>query len=142
MSSPKNSNDTKLLLAVAGGVTAAAALIVFFAAMNEHRDARVAQVVKRPAAAVARAAPPRPEPVFFAKELENVEPSAEFASYETPSRDSAAPAFEIDPHENFVARGLEAWHAREFTRAVAYFGAEVEERPDGAWTHYMNFFAV
>jgi len=148
MNSPKKYNDTKLLLAVAGGVTAAAAVIVFFAAMNEEREARVAQVVNQPVANVARAAPPQPGPVAFAKELENVEASVEFASYEsTPQATSTpvanvppappTPVFEIDPHEDFVARGLEAWHAREFERAAAYFGAEVEARPDGAWTQYM-----
>jgi len=141
MNSPNKHNDTKMLLAVAGGVTVAAAVIVFFAAMNEHRDARISEVVKKPAASVARAAPPQlesePEPVSFAKELENVEASVTFASYETVPPVPVAPAFEIDPHENFVARGLEAWHSREFTRAAAYFGAEVEERPDGSWTQYM-----
>ena len=137
MNSPSKHNDTKLLFAVAGGVTVAAAVIVFFAAMNEHRDARISEVVEKPAASVARAAPPQPQPVSFANELENVEASVKFASYESVPPAPAAPAFEIDPHETFVARGLEAWHSREFTRAAAYFGAEVEERPDGSWTQYM-----
>jgi tetratricopeptide (TPR) repeat protein len=143
MNAPSKHNDTKLLMAVAGAVVAGAAAIVFFAGLSADRDRSAANVVNRPAVEAANTRDPA---TFDA--LGNVEAPVQFASYESaaPQRETAEaveegtvpePRFEIDPHEDFVARGLEAWHAREFDRAAAYFGAEVAERPDNAWTQYM-----
>jgi tetratricopeptide (TPR) repeat protein len=47
------------------------------------------------------------------------------------------PAFEISPGENLIATGLEAFAAREFDRASAYFEAETIAQPEKAWAHYM-----
>jgi tetratricopeptide (TPR) repeat protein len=48
----------------------------------------------------------------------------------------------VEPGENFVARALETYEAREFDHAVAYLEAEIAERPQRAWTHYMLGLAL
>ena len=47
------------------------------------------------------------------------------------------PTFEISAGENLIATGLEAFAAREFDRASAYFEAETIAQPEHAWAHYM-----
>jgi tetratricopeptide (TPR) repeat protein len=64
-------------------------------------------------------------------------PVSELGAPEIEAAPEVEPAFTVQPGENFIARGIETFEAREFDHAVAYFRAEVEERPERAWTQYM-----
>jgi tetratricopeptide (TPR) repeat protein len=132
-------NDTKLLLTVTGCVVAGAACIMLIAGLAVDREAEKEETRSTPAFDTAPVA--AKETVIPAVATpEN--PTAIAASYETaspePLRAEEDPVdFVIDPSEDLVAGGLQAYGVRDFDRAAAYFVAEAEARPQRAWTHYM-----
>ena len=140
--------DTRLLLIIAGCVVAGAAALTMLAGYGAREAAGTDEAVT-----TARSTPVRAtDPVGRVVPAVAVPSSPDETEIETAARlkvpgstvgaESAqeideAPLFEIDPGADFVAEGNAAWQAREFERAAAYFGAEVEARPDRSWTQYM-----
>jgi len=125
----REKNDRKLLMSVAALVAGGALVIVVLA--NLARDSAEVD----PAATVAKSeriastARSAAVPAAFERKVEPVAP--------VPTAVVPEPLFDIDPDEDFVARGLESYEEREFDRAAAYFLAEADARPQRAWTHYM-----
>ena len=146
MSVTKNEKqDTKLLMWVAGTVVAGAAGIALLAGLAVQREADEPQAANARSGAAFQPAPPpiapsRPDPTPAADVL--------LTSYdgvsETPPPVEAPDTvvFTVDPNENFLARALETYEAREFDHAVAYLEAEIAERPQRAWTHYILGLAL
>ena len=138
-------NDTKLLMWVAGSVVAGAAgiaLLAGFAMQRESNEAQAANVRSRP---VLRSTPAPAEP---ARVDETAAAEALLTRYDPvaaapdPVEAPEIAEFTVDPNENFVARALETFEAREFDQAVAYLEAEIAERPQRAWSHYMLGLAL
>lgn len=136
------SNDTKLLLGIAGLVVLGTAGIALLAGWSANQDAtagatrsvaapsaavhspRPVEPVRRAALPASLELPPAPRPAPF-------EPAAEIAG---PQADAP---FVPQPGEPYVERGLESYNARDYARAIGYWQAEVDARPQRAWTQYM-----
>ncbi len=129
------SEDKKMLLSAAALVTLGAVGIALLASCNADRDARAAKAERAPAAVTTQSdvlpasIPPR--------DLGSSSTVTIAADVAAPAVEETAPAFEIEPGADLVARGLETYRAREFDRSAIYFRAEAEARPGRAWTHYM-----
>jgi tetratricopeptide (TPR) repeat protein len=129
---PQKRNDTKLLLAVAGAVVTGVAAIALIAGLQVDRE------VGTEAPRATRAIAPAPPPAMPAMVESTPGPPIAIAEVELPDAvEASAAEFTIDPNADFVAGGMEAWNSRDFVRAVAYFEAQSEVRPQRAWTHYM-----
>jgi tetratricopeptide (TPR) repeat protein len=131
-------NDTKLLISVAALVVAGAAGIALIGglALDDGAEGDTAR-----AAPVVDPAPVSSEQAALPAVAGATIPETALASYETAEPEPVVDepeAFTIDPNENFVARGLEAYASREFERSAAYFQAEIDARPQRSWTHYMH----
>jgi len=130
-------NDTKLLLSVAALVVAGAAGIALIGGLVLD-DAAEGDTAR--AAPVFDPAPVPAEDTALPAVAVETRPETTPASYETATPDPVVDeevAFTIDPNEDFVARGLETYASRDFDRSAAYFRAEIDARPQRAWTHYM-----
>jgi len=146
MTSTRNEkSDSRLLLWVAGSVVAGAAAIALLAGFAVQREADEAE------AASSRSRPvfqPAPAPVEPARAIETSVGEALLTHYDVtaalpdPVEAPEVREFTVEPNENFVARALETYEAREFDHAVAYLEAEIAERPQRAWTHYMLGLAL
>jgi tetratricopeptide (TPR) repeat protein len=123
-------NDGKTLLAVSALVVAGAIGIAVLASLSLRHDQVAEAETDEPRYAPAQTRSERPAPSITPATFEPVVET-------TPEPEVVEPAFEIDPDENLIARGLQLYESREFDRAAAYFAAEVEARPGGAWTRYM-----
>ena len=138
-------NDNRLLMWVAGSVVAGAATIAVLAGLAAQREAHEAEALSAHSRPVFRpmAAPLEPtrEDAVSAGEalLTRYEPAAVVAE---PVAAQELGEFAVEPGENFVARALETYGAREFDHAVAYLEAEIADRPQRAWTHYMLGLAL
>ena len=131
--------DTKILLSVAGFVVAGAIGIAVVGALSldGQRDTDAVAVTTSPERVEV-------DPVTFTAPVPSYDvPGSRITAAETiPSADVDAGVvgeqpFEVQPGEDYVTRGLETYHAREFDKAAAYFSAAADERPGRAWTHYM-----
>ncbi len=145
ISTRNEKSDTKLLLWVAGSVVAGAAAIALLAGFAVQREANEAVATSsrsRPVFQPAQAADePAPANEMSAGEalLTHYDPTSALPD---PVEAPKAREFTVDPSENFVARALESYGAREFDHTVAYLEAEIAERPQRAWTHYMLGLAL
>lgn len=121
---PQNKNsDWKLLLGIGGSLVAAVVLIATLARIGagwEEREAIAAKPANSPIVTVEEAAPPEEVP----------------APVEQVAEETADP-FPIDPDADLVAMGRTAYANREWDAAAAYWRAEVDDNPDGAYGHYM-----
>lgn len=141
-------NDTKLLLGIAGLVvlgTAGIALLAGWSVNGDEktpatRSAQTRPVESRPArtsAPMKSAATPashqRELPAIAAIEPMLVEPIVPVSEFAT----DASSVFVPQPDENFVARGVETFEAREYAKSVGYWQAEIDARPQRAWSQYM-----
>jgi tetratricopeptide (TPR) repeat protein len=133
--------DTKILFAVAGFVVLGAVAIAVVGGMSLDRQSDAEEVATTPPSREIATLPatferdvplfdvplvPEPEEIAEVTEIETVEPAP----------------FTVQSGEDYIARGLETYRAREFDKASAYFRAAAEERPDRAWTHYMLGLAL
>ena len=131
----REKNDTKLLMSVAALVAGGALVIVLLAGLardsGESESAATAAQTERaaPTSYTTSRDSSAAIPAAFERKAEPVAP--------LPTEAVPEPLLEIDPGENFVARGLESYEERDFDRAAAYFLAEADARPQRAWTHYM-----
>ena len=130
-------NDTKLLLSVAALVVAGAAGIALVGglALDDEAEGDTAR-----SAPVFDPAPVSAQDTALPAVAGATTPETALASYETATPELVVDdsgAITIDPNENFVARGLEAYASRGFGRSAAYFQAEIDARPQRSWTHYM-----
>jgi tetratricopeptide (TPR) repeat protein len=131
-------NDTKLLFSVAALVVAGAAGIALIGglALDDEAEGDTARSVP-----VFDPAPVSAEDTALPAVAGATTPETALASHETAIPEPVVDgeiAFTIDPNENFVARGLEAYASREFGKSAAYFQAEIDARPQRSWTHYMH----
>lgn len=127
--------DTKILLAVAGFVVLGAVGIAVVGTLSLDRETETVEAVTTAPVREIEATPASyndEKPLFdmFAPTEATEDPEIEIA-------ESDPAPFEVQEGEDFVARGLETYGAREFDKAAAYFRAAAEERPGRAWTHYM-----
>jgi tetratricopeptide (TPR) repeat protein len=123
MTPRKKDGDWKLLLGIGGSLVAAVVLIAMLARLGAGWEEREALDVRPPEpriVAVEKTAPPEavPEPVEPV-ELEAPEP------------------FPLDPNADFVAMARTAYANREWDAAAAYWQAEVDDKPETAYGHYM-----
>ena len=137
MTPANNQPDSKLLLSVAALVVAGVIGITLIAGLS--MDEQVAEV--EPAEPSYDPAPvlferPRVAPATTAGFTPVVDPMDETSETNESEMEPQA-GFMIDPDADLVQRGLESYEGREFDRAAAYFEAEAETRPDGAWVRYM-----
>ena len=138
----KRPNDTKLIFAIAGFVVLGTAGIALLAGWSSIQDepsttARAAQTRPAPKPAMpARHAREIPAPIVPVT-TPAVDPTFSVEPIEPVTEPDAEPTFVPQPDENFVARGIETYEARDYTKAVAYWQAEVDARPQRAWSQYM-----
>lgn len=130
-------NDTKLLLSVAALVVAGAAGIALIGGLvlDDAAEGETARTTP-----VFDPVPAPAENTALPAVAVETRPETTPASHETAIPDPVVDeeiAFTIDPNEDCVARGLETYASRDFDRSAAYFRAEVDARPQRAWTHYM-----
>ena len=143
MTPTERRNDRKLLSVVAGAVAAGAVGIALLAGWSVQREAEQRETrstAARSSHEPSPAAVPRPTPeatVLPASYRPMPEPPAA-----EPEIEPVEEVFTVDPDENFVARALEHYESRELDRAIAYLEAEIEARPERAWTHYMHGLAL
>jgi tetratricopeptide (TPR) repeat protein len=136
----RHRKDTKLLITVAGLVVVGAAGLALIGGLVLNREPESDSARSTPAR---EATPSRAEAPAMPAVADATRPEATLASYETVptgdvSAEAAAPVgFSIDPTENLVQGGLEAYGSRDFGRAAAYFRAENDARPQRAWTQFM-----
>ena len=151
---PQNNpqSDTKLLLAVAGVVVAGAVAVALVAGLTVQREESAPRAVTDRAASAGNVrtiaerdrAPQQAEPAS----LETIsEPtlavgSAALDAHLAPTVESVPVVLEIDPEADPWREGSRAYHERDYARAVAYFRADAEARPDRAYTHYMLGLAL
>jgi tetratricopeptide (TPR) repeat protein len=122
--------DRKTTLIIAGGVLAAFATI----AVLTSSSAPEADAYSAPAVVPANTANVRPQ--VPAVELVALPATTEVnvVSAGTPEE---AEAFQVEPGVNYLARGIEAYQARNWDHAVAYLLAETDERPDRPYSQYL-----
>jgi tetratricopeptide (TPR) repeat protein len=122
--------DRKTTLIIAGGVLAVFATI----AVLTSGDAPEEQ-----APAVVPATAPQPASPSVATAVQPVAlPSTDVGSTESSAgTPEEAEAFQVEPGVNYLARGIEAYQQRNYKHAVAYLQAEVAERPDRPYSHYL-----
>jgi tetratricopeptide (TPR) repeat protein len=140
-------NDTLLLLLVAGLVVSGAVAIVLFSSLSVHReraqDAPLANVL--PASRSDDSVPRSTgfEPAVFTDRgsEEPAAPAVLGISRESATRgpmsESADDPIVVDPSADWARVARQAYDARDFAVAAAYFGAEAKRNPEQAWTHYM-----
>ena len=112
--------DRKTALIIAGGVLATFATIAVLTSSSAPEEQAVV-----PATTTSSIAQPQVavvEPVA----LPTVSQAGEISAG-TPEE---AEAFQVEPGVNYLARGIEAYQARNWDHAVAYLTAETNERPD------------
>jgi len=128
--------DTKILFAVAGFVVLGAVAIAVVGGLSVDRESATERVATTPPAREIVTTPAVYEPEAPRVEVPAMpEPEETFEAAEPE-------AFAVQPGEDYVARGLETYRAREFDKASAYFRAAADERSDRAWTHYMLALAL
>jgi tetratricopeptide (TPR) repeat protein len=127
--------DRKIAIAIAGallvGFTGIAALSILSGPGEPQGSASITPVsrVQQPADAVqftSRVEPAATQPAF--------EPGEVPASAGTPEE---AAEFQVEAGVNYLHRGIEAYQERNLVHAVAYLQAEVGERPDRPYSHYL-----
>jgi tetratricopeptide (TPR) repeat protein len=128
------SEDTKILGAVASVVVLGAIglAVLGWMGLDDDADVPARAVAPEVTATPASYTPEPPQPAAPPIEPGPVEPALE----------DTEPAFRVEPGEDYVARGLETYGAREFDKACAYFRAAVDERPGRPWTQYMLGLAL
>lgn len=122
--------DRKTALIIAGGVLATFATLAVLTSSSAPQEQAPQAVV--PATTTDSFAQPQAavvEPVA----LPTV-PQAGEISAGTPGETDA---FQLEPGVNYLARGIEAYQARNWDHAVAYLMAETNERPDRPYSHYL-----
>lgn len=148
MNTPQtHKDDWKLLLAVGGLVVAGAVVIAILAGLNLEREPDARQIAQT-------ATTPAPGgPILPASTERSVEPAGDvdkLVSIDELLQQTATPAAEepaaiedtedpypVDPDADFAVVGHASYAAREFDKAAAYWNADVECRPERAYSHYM-----
>jgi tetratricopeptide (TPR) repeat protein len=133
---PEDRNATKLLIAVAAVVVAGAVGLAIVAGLSVEKN--------EPAETVARtAAPPLQAVPAFGPETVADDTITPASLQKVPGtvdaeiQRAAEELFRVDPSADFVAVGARAYDEGAYAEAAAYFQAEVEARPERAWTQYM-----
>ncbi len=119
--------DRKTALIIAGGVLATFAAIAVLTSSSAPEDqavvpATLSSSIAQPQAAVV-------EPVAL--------PTVSLAGDIPAGTPEEAQAFQVEPGVNYLARGIEAYQARNWDQAVAYLLAETDERPDRPYSQYL-----
>jgi len=133
MSHPNPHQDGKLLFAIAGGILVIAVGIAILAGLGQASDSEPTAQVAMPAVqsdAVQPVAMPASNRTGLGQEIPSLVDLVE-------DTESHAGPLVVDPSADFVSEGIAAYESNDYTRAAAYFGAEVEARPERAWTHYI-----
>ena len=133
MSPATKQNDGKLPFAIAGGILVIAAGIAILASLGQDSEPGPSTPTAIPAV---RTAAVEPAVLPAAGGTKPVQESSSLADL-VEHTEAAAESFVVDPSADFVQQGIAAYESNNFERAVAYFQAEAEARPDRAWTHYL-----
>jgi tetratricopeptide (TPR) repeat protein len=145
---PQNTHkgEWKLLLTIGGFIVAGAAAIAILAGLAVEREAeQAASTVARQAASrtVSRSTPAAdatPGSTQVATESALREKIAgstvgpEIAEQIEAEEDESYP---VDPNADFASVGYAAFAAREYDKAAAYWKADVDARPERAYSRYM-----
>lgn len=124
--------DRKIAIGIAAALLvgfSGIALLSWMSGAGEQQETAAVAPVSR-AERVAPAA--RVEPV--AAQPVAVAPEPGPASAGTPEE---AETFQVEPGVNYLARGIEAYRARNLEHAVAYLIADTEENPDRPYSQYL-----
>jgi tetratricopeptide (TPR) repeat protein len=121
----KQKEDWKLLLIIGGSLVAVVVTIATLARLGSDWEAKEAQKEALPEPPVIEESASVEEPVIApAVQVVEIEPDEE-------------QGFMVDPDADFVALGRSAYDNREWEIAAAYWRAEADARPEGAYGHYM-----
>jgi len=122
--------DRKTTLIIAGGVLATFATIAVLTSSSAPVDEAPQVVV--PATTTRSVDTPQVqlvEPVAL--------PTTAVADEISAGTPEEAEAFQVEPGVNYLGRGVEAYQAQNWEHAVAYLQAEVDERPERPYSHYL-----
>jgi tetratricopeptide (TPR) repeat protein len=119
----KKNSDWKLLLGIGGSLVAAVVLIAALARLGAGWEEREAMEVKPAESQIVA--------------VEETSPLEEVPDPVEPVAQQAPESFPVDPDADFVAMGKAAYANREWDAAAAYWQAEVDDNPEGAYGHYM-----
>ena len=133
MSPAIKQNDGKLPFAIAGAILVIAAGIAILASLGQDSEPEPSTPTAIPAVRT-DAVEPAVLPAAGGTEL--VQESSSLVDF-VEHTEAVAESFVVDPSADFVQQGIAAYESNNFERAVAYFQAEDEARPDRAWTHYL-----
>lgn len=133
MSKPTKHNDGKLLFAIAGGIIVIAAGIAVLSSLGGRSEPSTQGVTAMPAMHTEAL----DTTVLPASTGSDFTEPAESLADQVDGVEVAQAAFVIDPTADFVEAGIVAYESGRYDEAAAYFAAEAEARPDGAWTHYI-----
>jgi tetratricopeptide (TPR) repeat protein len=145
---PQNTHkgDWKLLLTIGGFIVAGAAAIAILAGLAAEREAERAaatvasETVSRTVSRPGPAADPEPESTRvetrsgLQEKIAGSTVGPEIAEQIEAEEEDSYP---VDPNANFASVGHAAFGARDYEKAVAYWKADVEARPERAFSHYM-----
>ncbi|MCP3981902.1 MAG: tetratricopeptide repeat protein [bacterium] len=145
--SQNDKSDTKLLIAVAGVVATGAIGIALLAAYSVDEPTKTTARNETRLRSVATQSVEPVMPAMAADETTAAPDAFELASLVKDSGSTVGPEIVgvedneieivVDPDANFIKVGTEAYQARDFATAAAYFTAEVEAHPGRPWTQYM-----
>jgi tetratricopeptide (TPR) repeat protein len=125
----RQKEDWKLLLIIGGSLVAIVVTIASLARLSSDWESKEA-------AAAEGKAPPAVESIAPV-EIEEFEPVVEEIEAVERVESGSPEGFMVDPDADFVAMGSRAYGNREWDVAAAYWQADVNARPERAYSYYM-----